>query len=196
MKNKTKIFGFLLVFPLLLLSCKTDTRTNAEQYLDDLKEYREKSDFHSQLYIFPDSLSGEIVKYVISETDDLFTGSYFYYLVLEYEQSLFDLELARLNEVKAVYPNHNNIVKRIIHYPEQSTYLTIMKDNRYEYALYNKETLQIAYISNQLYDWKELPLLPEHSMPSLVIPAEYDDGNNTYNLYYYYDGDVGWEVTD
>jgi hypothetical protein len=196
MKNKLKILGNLLVFSLLLFSCKRDTRTNAEQYLDDLKEYREKSDFHSQLYIFPESLNGEIVKYVISETEDLFTGSYFYYLVLEFDQATFDSELNRLSEVKAVYPRFNNATKPVIHYEEQSVYLTIMKDNRFEYALYNKENLQIAYISNQLYQWSELPLLPEHSMPSLVIPKELDDGKNTYNMYYYYDGEVGWEVTD
>ena len=196
MKNKLKIFGIFAVFPLLLCSCKTDTRTNAEQYLDDLKEYREKSDFHSQLYIYPDSLNGEIVKYIISETQGPFTGDYFYYLVLEFDQETFDSELSRLNAVKAVYPKYNNAEKPIIHFPEQSVYLTIMKDNRFEYALYNKENRQIAYVSNQLYLWDDVPLLPEHALPSVVIPKEYDDGNNSYNIYYFYDGDVGIEVVD
>lgn len=196
MKNKLKILNIFWVFPFLLGSCKTDTRTNAEQYHDDLKEYREKSDFHSQLYIFPDSLNGEIVKYIISETSDLFNGSYFFYLVLEYDQETFDSELTRLSEIKATYVKHNNVVKPILHYSEQSIYLTIMKDNRYEYALYNQEKLEIAYVSNQLYGWNEVPILPEHGLPDLTIPNEYDDGKNSYNIYYLYEGDVGWEITD
>ena len=130
MKTKLKILKIFWVFPFLLGSCKTDTRTNAEQYQDDLKEYREKRDFHSQLYIFPDSLNGEIVKYIISETSDLFNGSYFFYLVLEYDQETFDSELTRLSEIKATYVKHNNVVKPILHYSEESIYLTIMKDNR------------------------------------------------------------------
>lgn len=196
MKNKLKILKILWVFPFLLGSCKTDTRTNAEQYQDDLKEYKEKEDFHSQLYIFPESLNGEIVKYIISETSDLFNGSYFFYLVLEFDLETFDSELSRLSDIKAIYTKHNNVVKPILYYPEQSAYLTISKNNRYEYVLYNKEKLQIAYISNQLYEWKDVPLLPEHSMPSFVIPKEHDDGNNTYNIYYFYEGEVGWEITD
>ena len=196
MRNKSKIFRFLWVFPLLLGSCKTDTRTNAEQYQDDLKEYREKSDFHTQLYIYPESLKGEIVKYVISETSDLFNGSYFFYLVLRYDQETFDSEIVRLSEIKATFVKHENAVKPIIYFPEPSIYLTIMRDNRYEYAMFNKEKLEIAYISNQLYQWDKVPILPEHGLPDLTIPSQFDDGDNSYNLYYLYEGNVGWEITD
>ena len=193
--KKVKILGILGVFPLLLCSCKRDTRTNAEQYLDDLKYCRENKDFHSQLSIFPDSLNGEIIKYFYMEESDLFTGSYFFYLVLQYDEDTFNNELARLNNVRSTF-SRVNLVKPIIHFEEQSTYLTISRDNRYEYVLYNKEKLEVAFVSNQLFTWDRAQVLPEHAMPNVVVPVELDDGNNTYNMYYYYDGEVGWEVTD
>ena len=180
---------------MVLGSCKRDTRTNAEQYLDQIKECRENKDFHSQLYIFPESLNGEIIKYFYMEESDLFTGSYFYYLALQYDEETFNNELTRLSQVKSEFPKFNK-VKPAIHYEEQSLYLTISRDNRYEYALYDKEKLEIAFISNQLFTWDQAKVLPEHTMPSVVIPEELDDGNDTYNMYYYYDGEVGWEVTD
>ena len=193
--KKVKILGILWVFPMVLGSCKRDTRTNAEQYLDQIKECRENKDFHSQLYIFPESLNGEIIKYFYMEESDLFTGSYFYYLALQYDEETFNNELTRLSQVKSDFPKFNK-VKPVIHFEEQSLYLTISRDNRYEYALYDKEKLEIAFISNQLFTWDQAKVLLEHTMPSVVIPKELDDGNNTYNMYYYYGGEVGWEVTD
>ena len=193
--KRIKILGILWVFPLVLGSCKRDERTNAEQYLDDIREFRENKDFHSQLYIFPESLNGEIVKYFCMQQSDLFTGSYFFYLALQYNEETFNSELTRLSKVRSTF-SRVNLVKPIIHFEEQSTYLTISRDNRYEYAIYNKEKFEIAFVSNQLFTWDQAKVLPEHTMPSLVIPKELDDGNNTYNMYYYYDGEVGWEVTD
>ena len=194
-RDRLKILGILWVFSLLLGSCKTDTRTNAEQYLDQIKECRENKDFHSQLYIFPESLNGEVIKYFYMEESDLFTGSYFYYVALQYDEETFNNELTRLSNVRSTF-SRVNLVKAIIHFEEQSTYLTVSRDNRYEYAIYNKEKLEIAFVSNQLFTWDRAQVLPEHAMPSVTIPKELDDGNNTYNMYYYYDGDVGWEVTD
>ena len=180
---------------MVLGSCKRDTRTNAEQYLDQIKECRENKDFHSQLYIFPESLNGEIIKYFYMEESDLFTGSYFYYLALQYDEETFNNELTRLSQVKSEFPKFNK-VKPVIHFEEQSLYLTISRDNRYEYALYDKEKLEIAFISNQLFTCYQVKVLPEHGLPDLTIPNEYDDGKNSYNIYYLYDGDVGIEVVD
>ena len=58
------------------------------------------------------------------------------------------------------------------------------------------ETLSDCSIKNLLYLWDDVLLLPEHALPSVVIPKEYDDGNNSYNIYYFYDGDVGIEFVD
>ena len=195
MKNKLKIIGILWVFPLLLGSCKTDTRTNAEQYLEQINECRNNTDFHSQLFIFPETLNGEIVKYFYMEESSLFTGSYYFYLVLQYDEATYNSEIERLSNVKAEFTKFNRI-KTILSYPNQCAYLTISKDNRYEYVLYNVEKHEIAYISNQLFTWDRAQVLPEHSMPSFTIPAECDDGNNTYNIYYHYVDNVGWEITD
>ena len=196
MNKIIKIFTVLPFCAVVLTSCKTYIRSDVAQYQIDLKEYREKSDFHSQLYIFPESVKGEVVKYFVAEREDLFNGSYFFYLVLNLDQETFDDELERLSGIKSVFAKYDNKVKPILSYPEQSVYLTVMRDNRYEYALYNKETLQIAYVSNQLYEWKEVPLLLGHEMHSLVVPSQYDDGNNSYNIYYLYENNVGHEITD
>lgn len=196
-KLKTKFLSILPVIPVVFCSgCNTHTKSNIEDYFDILQECKNKSDFHTQLYIFPETIEGtEIVKFFYQETSDLFTGSYFFYLVLTYSQEGFDTELQRMSEVKSVFKN--GAEKTVIEYPEDSAFLTIKRDNRYEYALYNKETLEIAYISNQLYQWKDLEILEErHTMPDFTIPADKDNGKNTYNMYYLYQDNVGYEVTD
>ena len=193
--NKRLFLSILPIFPVLFCSgCNTHTKSNVEDYLDILKEAREKFDFHTQLYLCPDTIEGtEIVTFLYQETSDLFTGSYFFYLVLTYSEEGFNAEVERMGNVKAEYKN--GVVKPVLSYPEQSAFLTINKDNRYEYALYNKERLEIAYISNQLYQWSQLTILDSrHSMPSFTIPEQYDDGKNTYNMYYYYEGNVGYEI--
>ena len=195
MNNKTKILGILWVFPLIMCSCETDKRTNAEQYLDQITECRNNSDFHSQLFIFPETLNGEIVKYFYMEESDIFTGSYFLYLVLDYDLQTYNSEIARLEQVKAEFTKFNK-TKFVISYPEEKAYLTIFKDNRFEYALYDSNKLEIAYVSNQLFTWDRAQVLPEHNMPNFKIPTEIDDGNNSYNMYYHYVDNVGWEITD
>ena len=184
-----------MVFSFSLCSCKTDTRTNAEQYLDDIEKCRSNSDFHSQLYIFPEALNGETEKYFYMETSSLFTGDYFFYLVLKYNEDVYKSEIERLKNVHAYFPKFDK-TKEIIHFENNSLFLTIMKDNRYEYSIYDNSTNTIAYISNQLYTWEEAKVLPEHKLPDLKIPGEFDDGNNSYNIYYNYVDDVGWEITD
>ena len=195
MKLGKRLLKTLLVLPVnWCTSCETHTQTNAEDYLDLVKEIKENFDFHTHLYTFPETIEGkEIKKFYYQETEVPFTGSYFFYLVLEYAEEDYQSELERLANVKAVYSN--GVVKPIIAYPEQNAFLSIMKDNRYEYVLYDSETLEICYLSNQLYRWDELGMIEErHKMPEFVIPSEYDDGENSYNMYYWFTGDVGYEV--
>ena len=196
MNKISKILGILPVFSALFcVSCKKDTRTDWEAYRDILTDCINDRDFHSQLYIFPESIEGkEITKFVFSNTTDLFNGSWLMYLGLKWDEEGFNNELTRLDNVKAVYKTGD--IKPVIKYEEQSLYLTIYKDNRYEYALYNSETFEIVYVSNQLYEWKDTPVIAEHILPSVTIPVEFDDGNNSYNIYYRYEGDVGWEIVD
>ena len=196
MNKLWKIPRISLLFPALLCaSCSQTTKTDTEEYADILKECVSDKDFHSQLYIFPKSIEGlEIQKFVFSNTTDLFNGSWLMYLSLKWDEYGFNKELERLNDVKAEFKTGD--IKPIIKFEEESLYLTISKDNRYEYVLYNKKSFEVTYVSNQLYEWKKTPVLKEHILPDLVIPTELDDGNNTYNMYYRYEGDVGWEVTD
>ena len=138
-------------FPALFCAgCNTHTKSNVEDYFDILKECQENRDFHTQLYLYPETIEGaEIVTFLYQETSDLFTGSYFFYLVLTYSEEGFNAELNRMANAKAEYKN--GVVKPTLAYPESNSFLTINRDNRYEYAIYNKDALEIAYISNQLY---------------------------------------------
>lgn len=194
-----RFFSPLLILPLLLSSgCNSSKYTNAEDYLILLNECRNNGDFHSELYVFPDSIEGtEINKFMYQATEDLFNGSYLFYLALQYNEETFNVELERLSSVKAVFPRYEK-EKTIIHFEDKSLYLSIDRNSCYEYVIYNKESFEIAYISNQLYQWKDIPIIEdEYKLRDITIPSEYDDGKNSYNMYYYYlsNGD-GYYVED
>ena len=70
--------------------------------------------------------------------------------------------------------------------------MTINKSGRYEYVKYNAETLEIAYVSNQLFAWEESGIKKDHKLEDITIPSEIADGNNEYNMYYYYQEDIGY----
>lgn len=185
MKNKRILL--LNLFPIILSSCASYWNSDANNYSLFLNQCRANSDFHTQLLIFPDSTnSGTVSTFSYKTTEDLLTGSYFFYLVMTYNQETFDAELTRISEVKATFPEDRGS-KTILPYLNQNLYLTIYRDNRYEYAIFNKEKREIAYISNQLYSWTFVNLKQEHRLLSVVIPTELDDGDNSYNMYYYYE---------
>jgi len=191
-----KILRILPVFPALFcVSCKQDTRTDYEAYKDILDECIADRDFHTQLYVFPKSIEGlEVTKLVYSHMSDLLNGSWLMYLAVKFDEDGFSKELSRLDNVKAEYDTGD--IKPVIKYEDKSLYLTIMKNNRYEYALYNSDIYQIVYVSNQLFQWKDIPVQEEHILPNVTIPKELDDGENSYNMYYRYEGTTGWEVVD
>jgi len=196
MKKLTILPIFAVIPALFCTSCfKTSTKTNAEEYLEILQQCRDHDDFHTELYIFPETIEGtEIKSFIYAERSDLFTGSYLLYIVLEYDETGFTPELERIANVKAHFKAGEE--KQPIYYPENDLYLTVKQNTRFEYAVYNEETLQIAYVSNQIFDWEETPVAKEFIIPDLSIPNELDDGENMYNMYYLYDGDVGLYVED
>ena len=194
MKNVIKLS---LMIPMLLLTGCTSTKTydNPQEYLEYLKTAVENSDFHSELYIFPQDIGQSEIKSVTYQTrESLFAGSYFLYLVAQYNQARFQAEISRLDNVKALFKD--GTIKPILKYEEQTIYLTIDKDNRCEYVKYNEETYEIAYVSNQLFEWYNVTISNEHLQDDVAIPQELDDGDNTYNMYYLYEGGVGHYVND
>ena len=199
MKFKQILAIFTVIPALFLISCNRDNRSNAEQYRDDLKEAREENDFHTELYIFPESIEGrEISFYHFVRQSDLFTGSYLFYIGLTFEEEDYNNELQRLANIKAEFKQ--GTIKPIIHYEENNLFVTISKDNRYEYVIYNNDSKEIVYVSNQLFLWKDIPVKEEHILPNIDIPKELDDGENSYNMYYRYEYDgatkVGWYIND
>lgn len=191
-----KLFRAVAVLPFILCAgCTKSTKTNAEEYLEILQEAKGESDFHTELYIFPESIEGlEIKVFYYAHMTDLFTGSFLMYIVLGYEEEGFNKELERISSVEAVFSEDK--IKKPIHYPDERMYLIVKQNARFEYAMYNETTFEIAYISNQIFEWKDTPVETQYVIPEVTIPDELDDGKNMYNMYYWYDGDVGIYVND
>ena len=59
---------------------------------------------------------------------------------------------------------------------------------------YNSEKLEIAYVSNQLFSWNETGIKKEYLYKDIKVPAELDEGDNSYNMYYYRVGDIGYYI--
>ena len=188
----------LITVPFLTLGgCATKANNNPEQYESLLKQAIDNSDFHSELYVFPTKINtSDVVDFSYKSREDLFTGSYLFYVVMKYDQNQFDAELARLDIVKADIEIPNNVykTKNIIKDTDSSEYVTICKDARYEYVKYNSEKLEIAYVSNQLFSWNETGIKKEYLYKDIKVPAELDEGDNSYNMYYYRVGDIGYYV--
>ena len=190
----------LMMIPFLALGgCAIKYDNKVENYEILYKEMLNNQDFHTELYLFPRFIDTNCaVRFCSRSREDLFTGSYLFYLVMKYNEYEFNSELARLDTIKADFEIKEGVVKTksIIKDAETSQYVTICKDSRYEYAKYNNETLEIAYVSNQLFSWKEAEIREEHLFKTIAVPKELDDGHNTYNMYYYYEGDIGYYVKD
>lgn len=175
----------LLLIPLLLCSCGFNSNFNVKTYNDVLKDAKDNPDFHTQLYVFPENTNiGTPTSFAYKSMADLLNGSYFFYLVMNYDEENFNNELTRLSNIEGHFANGET--KSIIHYEDESIYLTINRDSKYEYVKYNKEKLEIAYVSNQLFSWMSARVDSKHSLPNLTIPSELDDGDNSYNMYYFY----------
>ena len=177
----------LTLLPLVLCSsCASITNKDISNYKNLLVLAKNNSDFHTQLHIFPDNTDkGTPKDFVYKSSEDLFTGSYVFYLLMEYDEATFNSELERLSEVEAHFPE-DMPTKHIIHYPDEKMYLTISRDNRYEYAKYFEDTHAIAYVSNQLKEWPFSGVPIQYRLGNIKIPPELDDDENTYNLYYSY----------
>lgn len=195
---KKPIIATLMMIPFLALEgCATKANNNVNQYETILKQSIDNSDFHSELYVFPSEINTEnAVAFSYKTREDLFTGSYLLYLVMKYDQNQFNAELERLDTIKADIEIPNNVfkTKNIIKDTDTSQYVTITQNSRYEYVKYNSETLEIAYVSNQLFIWKETGIKNEYLYKDIKIPTELDDGDNSYNMYYYRVDDIGYYV--
>ena len=193
----------LIIAPLMMISfltiggCAIKSDNNVEKYETLYNEMVSNQDFHTELYIFPKKIdTKQVVGFSSKSREDLFNGSYLFYLVMKYEESQFNAELERLDAVKAEIEIPKNIVKTkyIIKDTKTSQYVTINKNSRYEYAKYNAETYEIVYVSNQLFSWAESGIKEEHRFKDITIPNEIADGKNAYNMYYYYEADIGYYV--
>lgn len=181
-----------LIIPTLLTSCAWKN-TDAKNYRAKLLECREEADFHTELYIFPeDTNEGTPTNFFYRKMEDLFIGTYVLYLVMEYDEVHYLSEIDRLSKVEARFSNGET--KSIIHNVENSVYLTIQMNGRYEYAKYNPDKYEIAYVSNQLSSWEASGVSKEHLID--VIPLDDEDAPGGYNMYYYYVDDVGYYVTE
>ena len=195
---KKLIIAPLMMIPFLALGgCAIRSDDNVEKYEELYNKMVSNQDFHTELYIFPRKIdTKQAVAFSTKSRDDLFNGSYLFYLVMKYEESQFNAELERLDAVKAEIEIPNNVVKtkKIIKDTKTSQYVTISKNSNYEYVKYNAETYEIVYVSNQLFSWTESGINIDHKYEDIEIPSEIADGKNEYNMYYYYESDIGYYV--
>lgn len=195
---KKPIIATLMMIPFLTLSgCATKTNNDVNQYETLLKQSIDNSDFHSELYVFPSEINTEnAIAFSYKTREDLFTGSYLLYLVMKYDQNQFNAELERLDAIKADIEIPNNVfkTKNIIKDADTLQYVTITQNSRYEYVKYNSDTLEIAYVSNQLFTWRETGIKKEYLYKDINVPSELDEGGNSYNMYYYRVDDIGYYV--
>ena len=75
---KKPIIATLMMIPFLTLGgCATKANNNVNQYETLLKQSINNSDFHSELYIFPNKINTEnAIAFSYKSREDLFTGSY------------------------------------------------------------------------------------------------------------------------
>ena len=194
MKNNARILLFLSL-PFLLTGClaKSEKFDNVDEYQTYLEAAINNSDFHTELYIFPSEVNKDSVKNFVYRTKEgLLNGDYFFYLVMEYDETTYSSEIERLSNVKATFSN--GTVKNVIHNEEKKVYLAIQQNSRNEYAYYNETNHQIAYVSNQLYDWGMTGIDKEHYIDD--VPIEEKDLYGGYNIYYRYEGDVGYYIKE
>ena len=193
-----------LLLPILVLSlssCVTSNHVGSYKVL--YEELVEEVDFHTGLFIFPeDTNKGKPTDFYYKTVPDLLTGSFVFYLVMEYDEANYLSEIDRLSKIKQHFyiddsflTEKIDVTKTIIHDEANHTFVTIARDHRYEYALYNENKHEIAYISNQLEPWELTEVNRKHIINDFNIPKEIEDGDNSYNLYYFYTIDVfGLEV--
>ena len=190
---KNKFWPILLVAPFALTGCKTIKINDLNRYNELLKKCRDESDFHSELYIFPEKIDKKRIKsFRYQWTEDLFTGSFLFHLVYQWGDD-YQNEIDRISKVKAVFKNRGE--KSILHYEKQKMYVTIYNEDgcRYEFAKYDPSKKIITYTSNQIYSWKDIGL---DEPQKITIPKELLDWNEFYNMYYFYEGDIGYYVED
>lgn len=190
---KSKFWSVILVVPFALTGCKTIKINDINRYDELLKKCKDESDFHSELFIFPEKIDKKRIKnFKYQWTEDLFTGSFLFYLVYDWGDG-YDEEIKRISNVKAVFKDRGE--KSILHYEKQKMYVTIYNEDgcRYEFAKYDSAKKIISYTSNQIYNWEDIGLeKPE----KITIPKELQDWNEFYNMYYFYEGDIGYYIED
>ena len=150
---------------------KSDDKTKYGEYLDELIN---NYDVHSELLIFPDKVDKESIENFKYQTQDgIFDGSYFLYLVCNYDNEKYNKELTRIKNIKTKYRNK---IKRPIYLREDQydAYIAIMDGyNTFEYVLFDKENLKVIYIFNQLFDYKSIKLNRDYIISQDI----------TYNIY-------------
>ena len=84
--KKPILMTFIMVPFLTLGGCTTKANNNPEQYESLLKQVIDNSDFHSELYVFPTKINvSDVVAFSYKSREDLFTGSYLFYVVMKYD---------------------------------------------------------------------------------------------------------------
>lgn len=106
------------------------------------------SDVHSKLSIFPDKIrKKQVVDFQYLTNDKKNHSSYFFYLVMDYDEDSYLKEYKRINKISSIYEEKLST---------SSIYITIYdSQGTYEYAILDEKEDKIIYVYNQLTDWSK-----------------------------------------
>lgn len=185
------IISTITMLVIATFSLKTENISDVEKYNKEyyLKKYGKE--ISSSLIIFPeDNYNLKDTKFTSSFTDGLFGADGYILLSTKYTKEQFNKEVNRLSNINLKIsktcsknaPTHTNYIKYDENSYEYPAYITIDGFyGKYEYALINKENLQITYLYISSVDKEN----KKYNKYLKKDKSEYEEMNqeNMYSLY-------------
>ena len=179
----------LSMLPFLLAGCSSGKSIDDySQYEQLLNECRGDMNVDSMLAIFPDpTLLGQCKSFLYCEDNSYGFKSCFFFLEMKYSPSIYSSEITRLTNL-TVSQTFSDSYKQLLRFndieSDNGTFLAVKTEFRFEYVRYFEATHIIAYIYNQSYSWDQVENMHEAFNLDVTVPAKYDAGGNTYDIYH------------
>ena len=190
MNNKMRI-SLIAVFMILaafialphLLFKAPEIEADINKYNEILDKLKHTEDVNSGLYIFPE-YNYYITDLKYEAKDGFLDGSYYLFVVAEYNETSWIDEITRIKNISVEYEDTSkSLLFAELRY---DTYIAIYDGyGTYEYILVDKENKKIAYVFNQSFGWNVIDIKPEYKLSNYSVPQDKRDPKNKgYNMYY------------
>ena len=190
MNTKMKI-SLIIVFLILItfialphiLFKSPEIEADINKYNEILDKLRNTEDVNSALLIFPE-YNYYITDLKYESKDGFFDGSYYLFVVAEYDTVEWINELTRIKNISVEYSDTSKgLLYAELRY---NTYIAIYDGyGTYEYILVDEENHKMVYVFNQSFGWNVIDIKPEYKLSNYSVPqASRDPKNKGYNMYY------------